>query len=126
MGGLMPSGPFDDGEVEDYQVTVEIGLQLLTVEKTGTGTGIVTSSPAGIDCGADCSELYDFGTVVTLLADPNPGFILVGWRGDAGCVSGIVTMDTHKTRTARFDLPYIFADGFESGDTSTWGEVIDD
>lgn len=30
----------------------------LTVSKAGTGSGTVTSSPAGINCGADCSETY--------------------------------------------------------------------
>ncbi len=33
----------------------------LTVEKSGTGTGTVTSSPAGIDCGGDCEEEYPEG-----------------------------------------------------------------
>ncbi len=40
----------------------------LTVAKDGTGSGTVTSSPAGINCGADCSEPYTSGTVVTLTA----------------------------------------------------------
>ncbi|MHC4067853.1 MAG: InlB B-repeat-containing protein, partial [Planctomycetota bacterium] len=35
----------------------------LTVVKGGTGTGTVTSSPAGIDCGTDCSEAYGYDTV---------------------------------------------------------------
>ncbi len=33
----------------------------LTVTKAGTGTGTVTSSPAGISCGADCSQAYASG-----------------------------------------------------------------
>ena len=40
----------------------------LTVTKGGTGTGIVTSSPAGISCGSDCTEPYNAGTSVTLTA----------------------------------------------------------
>src|SRR5207249_1353651 len=36
----------------------------LTVNKTGTGSGTVTSSPPGINCGATCSASYDDGTVV--------------------------------------------------------------
>ena len=40
----------------------------LTVTKAGTGTGTVTSSPAGINCGSDCSESYASGTSVTLTA----------------------------------------------------------
>ena len=31
----------------------------------GIGRGTVTSAPAGIDCGADCSETYTEDTVVT-------------------------------------------------------------
>src|SRR5207249_1812966 len=36
----------------------------LTVNKTGIGSGTVTSSPPGINCGATCSASYDDGTVV--------------------------------------------------------------
>ena len=37
----------------------------LTVNKAGTGWGDV-SSPIGINCGADCSEVYNDGTLVQL------------------------------------------------------------
>ena len=57
---------------------------LLTVAKSGTGTGTVTSSPAGIDCGATCSASYDSGTVVTLTASPAGGATFTGWSG-GGC-----------------------------------------
>jgi len=75
----------------------------LTVIKTGTGSGIVTSSPAGISCGADCSEDYDKGTVVTLTAAPDTGSIFTGWSGDADCSDGTVTMNADRTCTATFD-----------------------
>ena len=42
----------------------------LTVAKAGTGTGTVTSSPAGISCGGTCSASYASGTAVTLTAAP--------------------------------------------------------
>ncbi|HJW90350.1 MAG TPA: metallophosphoesterase, partial [Anaerolineales bacterium] len=45
----------------------------LTVNKTGIGSGTVTSNPAGIDCGSDCSEAYAPNTSVTLTAAPDPG-----------------------------------------------------
>ncbi|MEZ4638729.1 MAG: hypothetical protein R2856_27830 [Caldilineaceae bacterium] len=35
----------------------------------GNGQGAV-SSPAGIDCGVDCSETLEYGTVITLTATP--------------------------------------------------------
>jgi hypothetical protein len=55
---------------------------LLTVSKTGLGTGLVTSSPAGISCGSDCTELYIIHTTVTLTATPT-GLVSVfnGWTG---------------------------------------------
>ena len=34
------------------------GTYDLTVTKAGAGTGTVTSSPTGINCGTDCSESY--------------------------------------------------------------------
>ena len=40
----------------------------LSVERGGTGTGSVSSSSAGIDCGATCTVTVDDGTAVTLTA----------------------------------------------------------
>ena len=76
----------------------------LSVNKPGTGSGVVTSSPSGISCGADCTHDYVAGTTVTLTADPTAGSAFVGWSG-AGC-SGTgnctVTMDQARTVTADF------------------------
>ncbi len=47
---------------------------VLTVNKTGrAGSGSVSSSPSGINCGADCSEPYNSGTSVTLTASAAGG-----------------------------------------------------
>ena len=35
----------------------------LTVKKSGSGSGTVTSSPGGINCGKTCSHAYPFGTL---------------------------------------------------------------
>ena len=53
----------------------------LTVWQDGTGSGRVTSNPAGIDCGFDCSQTYASGTVVTLVAAADAGSIFAGWSG---------------------------------------------
>jgi len=78
----------------------------ITVSKSGAGTGTVTSSPAGINCGSDCSETYNQGTSVTLTATPASGSTFGGWSG-GGC-SGTgdcsITMDSDKTITATFNL----------------------
>ena len=61
----------------------------LTVSKAGDGSGTVTSSPAGISCGATCSHRYAHGTSVTLTATAAAGSDFSGWSG-GGC-SGIGT-----------------------------------
>jgi len=52
----------------------------LTVTKTGTGSGTVSSTPAGIDCGGTCLAWFEPGTTVTLTATPITG-TFGGWGG---------------------------------------------
>src|SRR3989344_8950627 len=56
----------------------------LEIYKTGTGSGTVTSNPAGINCGATCSVNFSSGTVVTLTAIASSGSTFSGWSG-SGC-----------------------------------------
>jgi hypothetical protein len=75
----------------------------LTVNKSGTGTGTVTSSPAGINCGADCSEVYNANSSVTLTATPNSGSTFTGWSGAcSGTGTCNLTMNANKSVTANF------------------------
>jgi uncharacterized surface anchored protein len=78
----------------------------LTVQKAGTGSGSVTSDPAGIDCGSDCSEAYGEGRRVTLTAAEASGSAFGGWSGDcSGTTSPItVTMNANKACTATFNV----------------------
>ncbi len=77
-------------------------LVALTVTRAGTGSGTVTSDPAGIECGDTCTQSYPHGTVVTLTATPAPGARFVSWSGDPDCADGSVTLDMEKTCTANF------------------------
>ena len=75
----------------------------LTILIDGLGTGTVTSSPAGIDCGTDCSESYTENTIVTLTASRATGSLFVGWSGSCtGTDSCSVTMDAAKSVIATF------------------------
>jgi hypothetical protein len=56
----------------------------LTVAKSGTGKGKVTSIPAAISCGAKCAKSLAAGTKVTLTAAPNKASAFTGWSG-GGC-----------------------------------------
>jgi hypothetical protein len=76
----------------------------LTVAPGGAGTGAVTSTPAGISCGSDCSEPYAFGTVVTLTAAANAGSGFAGWSGACtGTGTCVVTMNAATSVTATFN-----------------------
>ena len=78
----------------------------LTVAKGGNGAGAVASSPAGIDCGSDCSHDYLHGTDVTLTATVAAGSDFSGWAGGgcSGTGSCLVTMDSARLVTADFAL----------------------
>jgi hypothetical protein len=86
------STPIDDGEqVFWIQPTPP---PTLTVTLPGAGTGVVTSSPAGIDCGAGatkCSASFDQGTQVTLTATPSTGSTVGIWISAPGCSTPGVT-----------------------------------
>jgi len=78
----------------------------LAVTKSGTGLGMVTSAPAGITCGSDCTETYSTPASVTLTATADTGSTFTGWTtgGCTGTAPCTVTMDTARTINAGFAL----------------------
>ena len=86
--------------------TFVLNTYALTVTKTGSGSGTVTSSPTGINCGVDCSEFYTHGTIVTLTATASPGNSFAGWSGACtGSGTCVVSMTTARAVTATFTFP---------------------
>jgi hypothetical protein len=97
--------------VDDVSVTAQVpgtctGGFTLTVTKAGTGTGTVSSNPAGIDCGSTCSAGFTTSTPVTLSAAAGPGSTFAGWSGEGCSGTGTcqVTMDQVRSVTATFTL----------------------
>ncbi len=80
------------------------GSALLTVDKSGTGSGTVTSAPAGLDCGSTCAVNFPLNASVVLSAASAPGSTFTGWSGGScsGTDTCTVTMDADKTVTATF------------------------
>jgi hypothetical protein len=79
----------------------------LTVTTGGTGMGQVTSSPAGIDCGMNCTGIFASGTVVTLTATAAMGSVFTAWSGACtGAGTCVVTLDAAKSVKATFEASY--------------------
>ena len=78
----------------------------LTILKAGTGSGTLTSSPAGINCSVDCFEVYNFGTSVTLTPNAAADSVFAGWSagGCTGLGSCTVAMNVATSVTATFNL----------------------
>ncbi len=85
-GGTLPPPPVD--------------TFTLTVARSGNGS--VTG--AGINCGGDCSETVDSGTIITLSATPTTGNTFANWSGACtGTGACNVTMNAAKTVNATFN-----------------------
>lgn len=103
-------GPVTMGMFKDLGWALNAGdtSYTLTVKKSGTGSGTVTSSPAGINCGSTCAANFASGTSVTLTAAAQAGSTFAGWSGGncsgtAATCTVIVSAATGVTAT--FSLP---------------------
>ncbi len=86
------------------EVSFKTGRESLSVSKSGSGSGWISSSPTGIDCGADCSENYVRDTVVRLTATPDDCSVFSGWSGAcSGTETCLVVMDRTRSVTATFN-----------------------
>lgn len=103
-GAIPPAATFAASSVRWSNSPTPTQEALLAVSRAGNGTGTVTSSPAGIDCGQVCSSNFALNSTVTLTASASTGSSFTGWSG-AGC-SGTgacqVTMSEAKSVTATF------------------------
>src|ERR1700722_12023556 len=76
-----------------------VGLTVAT-----TGSGSVTSSPAGIDCPTTCSALFAPNSKVSLTAIAGTGDYFSGWGGSCtGASACTVTLTAAETVNAMFN-----------------------
>jgi YVTN family beta-propeller protein len=73
----------------------------LSVVLEDSGSGTVTSNPAGIDCGTSCATSFASGTTVSLAASPASGSQFSGWStnctGTGSCDVTLTTSDEFVT-----------------------------
>jgi hypothetical protein len=84
-------------------VTFQLGTpgRFLTVRKSGSGAGLVTSRPAGIFCGAQCRAVLEPGAPVTLTAEPDFASAFDGWTGP-DCPGATFALESDVTCEAVF------------------------
>ena len=100
LGGAPRDSTPDIGAFE-FDAVPRPPLTVTAVQLGGSGT--VTSSPAGINCGTACSARFDPNTTVTLTAKPDKGSRFLGWQhGCSGKGRCTITIDGAKSVTARF------------------------
>ena len=115
VAAFVASGPASARQTAAHQrnlplVATSTLQHTLSVDTTGpydTGTGSVTSSPAGIDCPSTCEAAFDNGTSVTLTATADPGSDFTGWSGGGCSGRGTcqVTLTADTTVDATFENP---------------------
>ena len=93
--------------VTEYSLTIDAS----TINE---GSGLITSQPAGIDCGNTCTYEFDSGAQVTLTAAPGAATTFGGWSG--ACTGTgttcTVTMSSAETVKAIFAGPLPLSSGW--------------
>jgi len=121
-GACTGSGPcvVSMTQAQGVNATFAIDTHTLSVSKSGAGTGTVTSSPLGINCGATCSTQFNHGTVVTLSATPAAGSAFTGWTGSfcGGTGTCIVDMNAARSVNANFEIQTFTVNVFRNGQGS--------
>lgn len=118
--GTSPTCDLTMDAARSAAATFTLNRYALTLNTLGEGSGSVTSSPAGISCGLDCTEDYDYGTIVTLTATPLPGSEFATWGGacsgsEPTCAA---TVDGAKSVSATFSHPSVSVGDITVGRTS--------
>ena len=119
------SNPNGEGPPSDPKPFTPAETYLLQAGKSSssTGSGTITSSPSGIDCGSTCMATVTNGATVTLTATPASGSTFAGWSNScSGTGTCTVLMDANKMATAAFSAS---STGGGGSDCSSWYAQFD-
>lgn len=105
-GACQGTGPCEIALNANTTLTATFG-PTLSLQKSGAGSGVVVSTPAGIDCGSSCVGNFDSGVLVRLMPRAGTNNRFVGWGGAcAGTAPSCdVLMNAVKSVTASFAGP---------------------
>ena len=102
------SDPIDAAWIDTVALPAGTVQQLLSVTRTGSGTGSVFSNVAGITCGAACAGHFATGSSVLLSAASSPGSVFSGWSG--ACAGASLTCTVSMTVAKNAVATFIPAD----------------
>lgn len=107
-------------------VTSSATTYALSTTRDGDGAGTITSSPAGIDCGATCRATLPLSTAVTLTATPAVGSSFAGWAGACSGTSPTCrfTLLGNRSATATFRKGTLTATVLPSRARMVSGQVL--
>ncbi len=97
---------FDDG----FEVVFA-----LTVNKTGSGSGTVTSNPSGISCGTQCAHNFTAGTSVAATSAALAQSTFTGWSGACGGEATTCNVVMSGPRLLSADFIFTGSDPFNCG-----------
>jgi len=120
-------GDFDanSGSGGAYVFSTPVTTYTLNVDKSGAGSGTVSSTDGSVDCGSTCMLSYSGGSYVTLNAQPGADSTFAGWSG-GGCTgtgSCVVEIVSDTTVTATFNVVVIIPPMLTVSLTGTPGSV---
>lgn len=103
---IVGGSDYSHGAIFQSDPSTSNPLFILNISKSGTGTGTVTSSPAGIKCGSNCTENVKAGTKITLTAKADSNSTFTGWSGGGCSGTGkcVVILNTDIAVSAIFSL----------------------
>ncbi len=98
---------YNGGSFDGFVSKLDLTTYSLTINKSGSGAGIVIDSESGIYCGNDCNESYTPSTEVKLYAFIDADSKFSGWGGDCSSCGSFstcrITIDSNKVCSASFE-----------------------
>jgi hypothetical protein len=94
--------------IDNKTIIAEFNILKYTLDITIVGSGTVSDSNNNIDCNLSCSKIFNYGTLINLVATPNSGYTFSKWEDNSSILS-----KTQFSLTANKSVIAIFIQTFD-------------